>query len=99
MDRIAVVWRVASTDAVPEEVLEPEGGTASAAGETSGLEGRAASRAPRGLVENKKEEGDGEEIEGVKSSGPSGEDLQIGDHGEDKSKEARYGQAGDGKTK
>ncbi|KAF4460643.1 hypothetical protein FALBO_12572 [Fusarium albosuccineum] len=125
MDRIAVVWRVAGTDAVPEEVLEPEEGQPVPQARPADWKGanredpdaekdlglrvqspasadvsKASSiKSAEGTIENKKEEGDGEEIEGVKSSGPSGEDLQIGDHGEDKSKEARDGQAGDGKTK
>jgi hypothetical protein len=45
-------------------------------------------KSAEGTVEEKKGE-NGEDIEGVKSTGPSGEDLTIGEHGEDKTKETR----------
>ncbi|KAM0435831.1 hypothetical protein ACHAPT_002722 [Fusarium lateritium] len=115
MDRIAVVWRVAGTDATPEEVLEPDEGQPVPQARAADWKGanredpdaekdlglrvqspasadvsKASSiKSAEGTVEGKKEEGDGEDIEGVKSTGPSGEDLSIGDHGEDKTKEVR----------
>ncbi|KAF4967010.1 hypothetical protein FSARC_5382 [Fusarium sarcochroum] len=104
-DRIAVVWRVAGTDALPEEVLEPEEGQPVPQARPADWKGaniedpdaekdlglrvqspasadvsKASSiKSAEGSIENKN---DAEEIQGVKSSGPSGEDLAIGDHGE-----------------
>ncbi|KAM0562318.1 hypothetical protein ACHAPJ_002005 [Fusarium lateritium] len=104
-DRIAVVWRVAGIDALPEEVLEPEEGQPVPQARPADWKGaniedpdaerdlglrvqspasadvsKASSiKSAEGSIENKR---DAEEIEGVKSSGPSGEDLAIGDHGE-----------------
>ncbi|KAM6518696.1 Telomerase protein component 1 [Fusarium solani] len=114
MDRIAVVWRVAGTDATPEEVLEPDEGQP--VPQVRAADWKGASRedpdaekdlglrvqspvsadvskassikSAEGTVEEKKGE-NGEDIEGVKSTGPSGEDLAIGEHGEDKTKETR----------
>lgn len=103
-DRIAVVWRVAGTDALPEEVLEPEEGQPVPQVRPADWKGanmedpdnqkdlglrvqspasadvsKASSvKSAEDTVANK----DGGEFEGVKSSGPSGEDLLIGDHGE-----------------
>ncbi|KAM6519270.1 Telomerase protein component 1 [Fusarium falciforme] len=114
MDRIAVVWRVAGTDAMPEEVLEPDEGQPvpqvraadwkGANKEDPGAEkdlglrvqspvsadvSKASSiKSAEGTIEEKKGE-NVEDIEGVKSTGPSGEDLTIGEHGEDKTKETR----------
>ncbi|KAF4980003.1 hypothetical protein FZEAL_3865 [Fusarium zealandicum] len=50
------------------------------------------------VIETKQQEGKGEAIEGVRSSGPSGEDLVLGDHGEEKTKEVRHDK-GDGNLK
>ncbi|KAI8715217.1 hypothetical protein NCS52_01029000 [Fusarium sp. LHS14.1] len=114
MDRIAVVWRVASTDAMPEEVLEPDEGQPVPQVRAADWKGankedpdaekdlglrvqspvsadvsKASSiKSVEGTVEEKKNE-NGEELEGVKSTGPSGEDLTIGDHGEEKTKETK----------
>ncbi|RSM17912.1 hypothetical protein CDV31_003338 [Fusarium ambrosium] len=114
MDRIAVVWRVAGTDATPEEVLEPDEGQPVPQVRAADWKGankedpdaekdlglrvqspvsadvsKASSiKSAEGTVEEKKEE-NGENIEGVKSTGPSGEDLTIGEHGEDKTKETK----------
>jgi hypothetical protein len=103
-DRIAVVWRVAGTDALPEEVLEPEEGQPVPQVRPADWKGanmedpdnekdlglrvqspasadvsKASSiKSAEEAVANK----DGGELEGVKSSGPSGEDLLIGDHEE-----------------
>ncbi|KAF4451620.1 hypothetical protein F53441_5476 [Fusarium austroafricanum] len=104
-DRIAVVWRVAGTDALPEEVLEPAEGQPVPQTRPADWKGaniknpdaekdlglrvqspasadvsKASSlKSGEEAVEKKNEAG---EFEGVKSSGPSGEDLLIGDHGE-----------------
>ncbi|KAJ4162879.1 Telomerase protein component 1 [Fusarium falciforme] len=114
MDRIAVVWRVAGTDAMPEEVLEPDEGQPVPQVRAADWKGankedpdaekdlglrvqspvsadvsKASSiKSAEGTIEEKKGE-NVEDIEGVKSTGPSGEDLTIGEHGEDKTKETR----------
>lgn len=105
-DRIAVVWRVAGTDAMPEEVLEPAEGQPVPQARPADWQGankedpdnqkdlglRVQSPASadvskasslRSTVEpGEDKKSDGEELEGVRSSGPTGEDLHIGDHGE-----------------
>ncbi|KAF5017915.1 hypothetical protein F66182_10120 [Fusarium sp. NRRL 66182] len=113
-DRIAVVWRAAGTDAMPEEVPEPEedqpvpqvraadwkGADTEDPDAQKELGLRVQSPASADVskassiksADEKKKDGDddgGEELEGVKSSGPLGEDLLIGDHGEVKSGEAK----------
>jgi hypothetical protein len=104
-DRIAVVWRVAGTDALPEEVVEPAEGQPVPQVRPADWQGankedpdnqkdlglRVQSPASadvskassmRSTEDPGVKQSDGE-LEGVKSSGPTGEDLQItGDHGE-----------------
>jgi hypothetical protein len=102
-DRIAVVWRVAGTDALPEEVLEPaEGQPVPQTRPTDwqgankedpdnqkdlGLRVQSPASADVSKASSMAEElddkkNDGGELEGVRSSGPTGEDLNTGDHGE-----------------
>jgi protein-tyrosine phosphatase len=103
-DRIAVVWRVAGTDALPEEVVEPPEGQPVPQVRPADWKGtnikdpdnqkdlglRVQSPASadvskassmRSTEETETKQSD-EELEGVRSSGPTGEDLHIGDHGE-----------------
>ncbi|KAM0350323.1 hypothetical protein HYE67_003188 [Fusarium culmorum] len=102
-DRIAVVWRVAGTDALPEEVVEPAEGQPVPQVRPADWQGankedpdsqkdlglRVQSPASADVskassmrsTEEPGETKDGE-LEGVRSSGPTGEDLHIGDHGE-----------------
>ncbi|CAF3516083.1 hypothetical protein SNK03_010891 [Fusarium graminearum] len=102
-DRIAVVWRVAGTDALPEEVVEPAEGQpvpqvrpadwqgankedpdsqkdlglrvqSPASADVSKASSMRSTEEPGGTKDG--------ELEGVRSSGPTGEDLHVGDHGE-----------------
>ncbi|KAG8668488.1 Telomerase protein component 1 [Fusarium poae] len=109
-DRIAVVWRVAGTDALPEEVVEPaegqpvpqvrpadwKGANTEDPDNQKDLGLRVQSPASADVSkassmaedpgETKQNDG---ELEGVRSSGPTGEDLHIGDHGEVKENEKK----------
>ncbi|KAF5002111.1 hypothetical protein FGRMN_594 [Fusarium graminum] len=112
-DRIAVVWRVAGTDAMPEEVLEPAEGQPVPQARAADWKGVSTDdpdaerdlglrvQSPASADVSKasslmsttapaEKQNDGHEIDGVRASGPAGEDLVVGDHGEAK---------GDGNTK
>ncbi|KAJ4120105.1 Telomerase protein component 1 [Fusarium equiseti] len=104
-DRIAVVWRVAGTDALPEEVLEPAEGQPVPQTRPADWQGANkedpdnqkdlglrvqspasadVSKASSMAEELDDKKNDGGELEGVRSSGPTGEDLNTASHGEAK---------------